>query len=102
VHYCGQFYGQSDKGYPYPEGISVEALMSIIQKLPGGITELGGHPGQGSAVESVYCRERSIECETLCAAQVRETLTREGVVLRSFAEIRDLRGADVGGSIKES
>ncbi len=88
VRYCGRFYGQSDKGYPYPEGISVEALLRILHELPLGVTELGCHPGTGSDVNSVYRDERAVECQTLCDARVRAAIAAEGIRLCSFAEPR--------------
>jgi predicted glycoside hydrolase/deacetylase ChbG (UPF0249 family) len=84
IRYCGDFYGQGDKGYPYPEGISVEAMLNILQKLPPGITELGCHPGKGPEPDSMYDRERQIECETLCDARVRAAVKELRIELRSF------------------
>lgn len=81
VRYCGDFYGQSDKGYPFPEGISVEALQKIIRELPAGITELGCHPGVGRDVDSVYLEEREMECRTLCDPRILETLREERIHL---------------------
>jgi chitin disaccharide deacetylase len=85
IRYCGQFYGQSDKGYPYPEGISVPALQRILHELPAGATELGCHPGEDSDVNSVYRRERDVECRTLWDPRIRAALGAEGIGLRSFA-----------------
>jgi predicted glycoside hydrolase/deacetylase ChbG (UPF0249 family) len=85
VRYCGDFYGQADKGSPYPEGITVEALIRIIEGLPPGITELGCHPGEGADVDSMYCRERATECRTLRDPRVRSAIRENGVVLCSFS-----------------
>jgi predicted glycoside hydrolase/deacetylase ChbG (UPF0249 family) len=104
VRYCGDFYGQSDKGYSYPEGISVEALLGILRRLPPGTTEVGCHPGTGADVNSVYCQERAVECRTLCDPQVRSAITSEGIVLCSFADQPDTRadsaahGRSIGGA----
>jgi predicted glycoside hydrolase/deacetylase ChbG (UPF0249 family) len=84
VQYCGKFYGQSDKGQPYPEGITVEALLSILNDLPVGNTELGCHPGEGSDADSVYREERQVECQTLCDPRTREALRAQNIVLCSF------------------
>ncbi len=91
VRYCGRFYGQSDKGYAYPEGIAVEALLRILHELPSGVTELGCHPGTGSDVNSVYRDERGVECQTLCDPRVRAAIAAEGIRLCSFAEPRPAR-----------
>ena len=45
ITYTGAFYGQDGRGYPVPRAISVESLVSLIEQLPEGITELGCHPG---------------------------------------------------------
>lgn len=87
VAYAGAFYGQENKGLPYPEGITVDSLLAILRRLPPGITELGCHPGEGNDAGPPYCREREIECRTLCDARVQQTLTEEKIQLRSFADV---------------
>jgi predicted glycoside hydrolase/deacetylase ChbG (UPF0249 family) len=89
VRYCGAFYGQSTKGYRYPEGVSVEAMIQILQNLPSGVTELGCHPGEGVDLDSVYCTERIAECQTLCDPQVIAAVSANGIVLCSFANLKD-------------
>jgi chitin disaccharide deacetylase len=85
VNYCGAFYGQSDKGYAYHEGISVDALVNILRGLPPGVTELGCHPGLDKNLDSVYCVERAMECAVLCDARVRAAAAAAEIELRSFA-----------------
>jgi predicted glycoside hydrolase/deacetylase ChbG (UPF0249 family) len=87
VRYCGAFYGQSNKGYPYPEGVSVEALIRILASLPPGATEMGCHPAAAADVESMYCRERIAEVQTLCDPRVRKAIETERIELRSFAAL---------------
>src|SRR5690349_7105472 len=41
IRYCGNFYGQSGKGYPCPQAVGVDALVRLIEELPPGVTELG-------------------------------------------------------------
>jgi predicted glycoside hydrolase/deacetylase ChbG (UPF0249 family) len=84
VQYCGSFYGQSDKGQPHPEGITVETLLNIMSDLPVGTTELGCHPGEGSDADSVYREERRMEFQTLCDPRVREALRAQNIALCSF------------------
>lgn len=84
VHYCGDFYGQSDKGYPCHELITVEALLKIFKKLSPGITELSCHPGADVDLDSMYCHERVIECQTLCDSRVHVALRAEHITLRPF------------------
>jgi predicted glycoside hydrolase/deacetylase ChbG (UPF0249 family) len=84
ITYCGRFYGQSGKGYPCPEAITVEALVALVEELPNGVTELGCHPGLDPELDSSYRDERLREVETLCDPRVRAALERAGVRLRSF------------------
>lgn len=92
IRYCGAFYGQSDKGYPYHEGISVEAIMQIFRELPEGVTEVACHPGEGSDINSIYREEREIECLTLCNPRVREALATENIDLCSFRDWKVITG----------
>lgn len=87
VRYCGDFYGQSDKGDPYPQGISAEILLEILGTLPAGITELGCHPGLDGGLQSVYRDERLVECETLCDHRVRAALAERDIELCSFSDL---------------
>ena len=87
VEYCGDFYGQTGEGDPYPEGISLEALLRTIQNLPAGITELGCHPGEDEHLDSVYRLERIQEVAVLCHPQVRAVLEASDVRLCSFADV---------------
>jgi len=88
VRYCGDFYGQSDKGDPYPEGISVERMLKIIHNLSPGTTELGCHPGASADLDSIYRSERAIECQTLCDPRIRAAIMAEDIVLCSFSDWR--------------
>jgi predicted glycoside hydrolase/deacetylase ChbG (UPF0249 family) len=87
IPYCGRFYGQTAKGLPLPDAISVESLIAILRDLPPGLTELGCHPGRSTAEESVYGVERSTEVEVLCHPEVRTVLSAEGIELRSFRDL---------------
>jgi predicted glycoside hydrolase/deacetylase ChbG (UPF0249 family) len=93
ARYCGEFYGQTKDGLPFPEGISPESLIQILAALPAGITELGCHPGMGSDVDSMYRTERAREVQTLCDPRIGETLTKEGIELRSFRDVNSLLGS---------
>ncbi len=87
VRYEGGFYGQSGRGVPYPEGISVERLVELIESLPAGWTEMGCHPGIGLSDESSYSAEREREVEVLRDPRVRAAIDAAGVELRSFADL---------------
>jgi predicted glycoside hydrolase/deacetylase ChbG (UPF0249 family) len=87
IRYEGGFYGQTGKGEPWPDAITVENLLAILAALPAGRTELGCHPGLGMGAESSYGQEREVEVRTLCDPRVRAALAAEGIELRSFAEL---------------
>jgi predicted glycoside hydrolase/deacetylase ChbG (UPF0249 family) len=87
VRYCGDFYGQTPTGGALHEAIGVERLIEILAEIPPGTTELGCHPGEGDNSDSVYAEERALEVIALCDRRVRETIERENIALRSFAEI---------------
>lgn len=89
--YCGAFYGQTGRGDPYPRAISPAALVGVIAGLPPGCTELCCHPGYADGLDSAYAAERELEVAALCDPSVRAAIVREGVVLRSFADL--VRGA---------
>ncbi len=84
VHYCGDFYGQTAKGLPFHEAISVDGLIEILLALPPGVTELACHPGLDDELESTYLSERAMEVKVLCHPRVRTTIVAEGMELRSF------------------
>jgi predicted glycoside hydrolase/deacetylase ChbG (UPF0249 family) len=85
IRYCGSFYGQTGKGEPIPEAISVETLIGVLSALPPGVTELACHPGYAEGLESMYQQERAREVATLCDPKVRATVEAEECLLRSFA-----------------
>lgn len=93
VVYDGAFYGQSDKGYPHPEAITVSSLSELIAAIPAGVTEVSCHPAVSVDFESVYAGERLAELETLCDPSLRDVLAREQIALRSFAELNSTRNA---------
>ena len=90
VRYEGGFYGQSGKGEPYPEGITPEALIALIEALPPGWTEIGCHPAAGPVPTSSYDAERQIELATLRDPRVREALNVTSVKLCNFAQVNPI------------
>lgn len=86
IEYNGNFYGQTAKGEPYPQGIEVCALIEIIKGLPGGITELACHPGLDKDLDTMYVSERFQEVRALCHPQVKATLIEENIELLSFSD----------------
>lgn len=86
VHYCGDFYGQTAKGTPMPEAISVDGLLKTLVTLPSGLTELSCHPGHGNDIDTMYRYERAEEVKVLCDPQVRASLTAMGIELCSYRD----------------
>jgi predicted glycoside hydrolase/deacetylase ChbG (UPF0249 family) len=93
VKFCGDFYGQTGQGEPFPEALTVEKLIALLQSLPAGWTELGCHPGYALDWETVYASERQREIETLCDPALRTALRELKMELRSF---RDLPRVPIG------
>lgn len=85
VQYCGEFYGQTANGYPLPGQLSVEALETILRRLPSDtFTELGCHPGYADDLDTMYRDERAHEVEVLCDQRVRSAIGACGIELCSF------------------
>jgi predicted glycoside hydrolase/deacetylase ChbG (UPF0249 family) len=87
IVYRGDFYGQTGKGEPYPEGIALESLLRIVSSLPEGVTELGCHPAAEPELASSYATERVEELHVLCDSRLKQVLVEEGISLRSFAQV---------------
>lgn len=89
VRYFSRFYGQWD-GETHPEQISTESLVGMLAAEFGvGITELSCHPGfVDSDFRSPYLAEREIELRTLCDPEVSAALTRLGIHLIGFRDVR--------------
>ncbi|MGY1703991.1 carbohydrate deacetylase [Geodermatophilus sp. SYSU D00697] len=87
VDHCGDFHGQTGTGEPWPEGITVDALLRILATLPPGFTELGCHPGEDDDFDSPYRTERSSEVSVLCDPRVRAALDQHLVRLTTFHEV---------------
>jgi adenylyl-sulfate kinase len=87
IRYLGDFYGQSDKGFPNAETVTLSSLVRLIRRLPPGVTEIGCHPAASVDFESVYGDERLLELETLCDPELRRVIEDEGIALRSFLEL---------------
>ena len=91
VRHCGEFYGQTARGEPYPEGVGVDHLISILAGLPPGSTEVGCHPGWAAGLDSAYSAERAVEVETLCDPRLRSAVAALGIELVSFHTVREPR-----------
>jgi predicted glycoside hydrolase/deacetylase ChbG (UPF0249 family) len=70
--------------------LDTEGLLNLLEKLPGGITELMVHPGRVPAEDpfsAFSSPDRERELEALLDPRFRLALDRAGVVLVSFREI---------------
>ena len=81
LSYRGDFYGQTGKGEPYRNALSVAALTAVLESLPAGLTELGCHPGFSEDLDSSYALEREVEVRVLCDPAIAATVSRAGIQL---------------------
>ena len=86
ITYRGDFYGQTSKGERLHDAIGVSSLLSLLEEIPNGITELGCHPGLG-VEDLAYGIERAMEVRALCDARVRSYIAESGIALRSFGDL---------------
>ena len=86
VNYRGDFYGQLSDGSPWPQGITVESLVSVLRSLREGVTELACHPGRDLELNSPYRLERMEEVRVLSDQRVKRVIREEGIVLCSHGE----------------
>ena len=86
VRYCGDFYGQSESGESFPDLISVESLLGIIDRLPPGTCELCCHPAVGCDLTTMYAKERAMELQSLRDRRVLDTLLIQDVHRCSFRD----------------
>lgn len=82
--YCGEFYGQTDKGEPIDGAVGIDSLLAILRALSEGRTELACHPAAAADVDSVYLTERVEELRSLCDPRARGLLYAEQIELRGF------------------
>ena len=87
VRHCGDFYGQTETGTPFPEGISLARLLGILRALPPGVTELSCHPGEGDDLTTMYRAERATEVRVLCDPDLRAAMAAAGIALCSFSDV---------------
>jgi predicted glycoside hydrolase/deacetylase ChbG (UPF0249 family) len=86
IRYCGEFYGQTGTGEPIPGAVGAASLVTLVQRLPEGLVELGCHPAASRDVSSTYRDERVAELVTLCDPRVLRAIETEEVELSSFAD----------------
>jgi len=86
IAYSGSFYGQYGAGHPYPQGITLESLIAILDTLDDGTTELGCHPATAEVHDlgSPYCSERAVELAVLTDPRLKAALDERCIQLCSF------------------
>ena len=90
VVYVGRFYGQPEFGRTDLSRISVDALVSLLQSLKAGVSEVSCHPGHLPGPDVVYNREREEELRTLTDGRVKTVIAEEGIQLinhRDYARL---------------
>jgi predicted glycoside hydrolase/deacetylase ChbG (UPF0249 family) len=73
VPHEGGFYGAA--------AVTVERLLSLLDGLADGTTELGTHPGYADGLHSRYTTEREVELATLTDPRVRARVEAHGIEL---------------------
>ena len=91
IRYCGDFFGQTNRGERRPRALSVDAMIGILRGLSPGVTELCCHPGYADDLSTGYRGERQVEIRTLCDPRVRAAVDDLGIELRSFAVPGEVR-----------
>ncbi|HEX6739829.1 MAG TPA: chitin disaccharide deacetylase [Vicinamibacteria bacterium] len=74
----------------YDAGVSLEVMLSILDDIPPGVTELMCHPAvvdEELRAGSSYAEQRSRELEILTHREVRQALQALGIKLVSFADL---------------
>ena len=74
----------------FDQGVSVEKLVSIVDRLSEGTTELMCHPAHEDAelaASSSYAAVRVIELPALCDPAVKAAIRRAGLQLITFADL---------------
>lgn len=87
IGYCGDFFGQDERGVPLHDRIHPSSLQRLLRNLPHAVTELACHPGFADDLETTYRRERAMEVDALCDPSLREICRQESIELASFERI---------------
>ena len=86
ISFCGEFYGQDERGRPRPSAITPAALVTQLERLEEGVTELCCHPGFVADLDDWYRAEREQEVRSLCSPVVRDALRRLEIRLCTFPD----------------
>jgi len=93
VVHCGGFYGQSGRGEPAPELLTVDSLLRLLAEArdetadAATAIELGCHPGWDDDLDTMYRRERRIEVDVLTTPGLQDEIAAVGFELSTFAAL---------------
>ena len=91
VSYIGIFYGQREDGRTDLRHISLGYLISVLNNVEPGFSELACHPGtQGGDFDAVYNWQREIEVESLTDPRAKVAAARAEVQLTNYRDYRSL------------
>jgi predicted glycoside hydrolase/deacetylase ChbG (UPF0249 family) len=100
IAYVGNFYGQWTVGTTDLRHISPEYLISLLEGIGPGVSELACHPGDADArFDPAYDWQRSIELDSLTDPRVRRMATRAGIRLINFGDHGRLVAASSAGLV---
>jgi chitin disaccharide deacetylase len=96
IAFCGDFYGQGDDGLPVAGRITRDGLLSVLDTLGEGATELACHPGllrdTTELGHTMYRQLRDDEVSVLCDPALPEALAARGLRCVTYAQAVQLLG----------
>lgn len=101
VRFWGAFFGQDEHLSPMPENVSVANLITLLNNLEPGITELSCHPGLDDQLDSNYREPRLLEVQTLCDPLVRRVIGDLEIQLTSFLSIHHGHRAEISTDLAD-
>jgi predicted glycoside hydrolase/deacetylase ChbG (UPF0249 family) len=75
----------------FGDNVSLEYLLDLLDRLPGGVSELMTHPGYSDdalAAESAYAAKRETELAVLTDPRIRQRVDDRGIVLATFGALK--------------
>jgi predicted glycoside hydrolase/deacetylase ChbG (UPF0249 family) len=91
VTYIGTFYGQWADGRTDLRYISLDYLISVLNHVGPGVSELACHPGtHGGHFDAAYNWQREIEVKSLTHPRVKAAAARAQIQLTNYRDARSL------------
>lgn len=99
VSYIGTFYGQWEDGRTDLRYISLDYLVSVLDNVGPGFSELACHPGtQDGHFDTVYNWQREIEVKSLTDPRAKVAAARAEVQLTNYRDYRTFLTRQLPGS----